>query len=198
MTTEPEASAPAVSVPQPAFHVTSDDDWRTLADQLDPAAAAARRMSERPNVDHLPSGTLKGAPLFGVGEKIVVERRSRFVPGNPWLDTRVLNVVAFESGTVVRCYDPDKCNVAFVGTDDPWTRVFLTHGSRNPLGAPTLTHEMSGSSTMVSPSQGPANSPPSPSGQTTATAAASDVLVFVKRGRGRPKGSKNKPKADRR
>lgn len=113
-----------------------------LHDQLDPTAAEARRLEHRPNVDHLPSAVVAGLPAFGSGDRIVVERRARCVPGTPWLDTRLLLVTSIDrEKRVVRCTDPSVHHVCFVGYDDPFTRVLLPPKKGSPFRAPKDVHE---------------------------------------------------------
>lgn len=159
------------------------DDLPTLdelAELLDPASAAALRLSRRPQTAHLASGTLRGDALFGPGDRIVAERRARCLPGHPWLDTRVYRVSSIdEENKVVRCTDEEMRHVAFLGHDDPFTRIFLAPSSGDPFKAPPASRWDSGPEAVE------------PTGTASPNIPAT-VPVPVKRGRGRPKGSKNK------
>lgn len=146
---------------------------RTLA--LSPAEAEVHRLAKRPSIGHLPSGTAESndgggggrRALFGPGDRIVVERCSSFILG-AWLDTRVLLVEDVNGTTgVVRCRDQELDQLTYVSFTSPLHDVRLCPAKGDPFRAPR-------------PEQATTPALPAPEGE--------------KRRRGRPKGSKNRPK----
>ena len=80
----------------------------------------ARRLEARPNIDHLEPGMVDGDVKFKPGDRIVVERRISFFPGNPWLDTLVYEVLSINESTgVVKCYHEELKHFAFISFKSP-------------------------------------------------------------------------------
>lgn len=71
------------------------------------STSANTRNERRPQIDHLPNAIdQEGNPLFKPGDRIVVERFSQILDGNPWLDTRMLYVDTIDQSTgTVHCTD---------------------------------------------------------------------------------------------
>lgn len=145
---------------------------------LSPAERESKRLERKPSIDHLPDGTTYVAEvgtlaLFQEGDNIVVERRSSLLQGNPWLDTRVYRVRAIDDETgVVSCVDEEFPHRAFIGMGDPLTIIKLCPKKGDPFKVPRVKTPALNS---VSPGPAPA-------------------AGAKKRGRGRPPGSKNRPK----
>lgn len=66
------------------------------------AALAPSKPEAKPDISRLPDALDgEGAPLFSVGDRIVIERRAHFLEGNPYLDTRTYKVKGIDEGTGV-------------------------------------------------------------------------------------------------
>lgn len=79
-----------------------DDFSATIASQLGP-----RKPVQKPDISRLPSAIDEdGRPLFKAGDKIVIERYSGILQGNPYLDTRTFRVKSVDMETgLVALYD---------------------------------------------------------------------------------------------
>jgi hypothetical protein len=155
-------------------HVTADELGTPVAELL-----ARREARKRPSCDRLSPGvaTLDDGtrlPLFNTGDRVIVERMASCLAGHPWLDTVVGRVKSIDDETghvVLEDEDSDprlpaRCHRSFTsGLHVFW----LAAAKGNPFAAPK---------TIQVPRQG----------EQKATGAA-------KGRRGRPKGSKNRPKA---
>lgn len=154
--------------------VTAPPDEEAPDDgSLTPAQRELNRLSKRPRIDHLQPGTVtdpetgERLPLFDLGDRIIVERCTDLLKGVPWLDTRLYVVVHIDDDTgAVRCTDPEFNHQAVVSFKSPFHRIVIPPPRGNPFAAPRTR-------------QAPVNDGPKPEG---------------KRGRGRPKGTKNRPK----
>lgn len=128
---EDEAESPKIAV--------LDEDLETFVSvSLTPEQREARRLSKKPNIDHLEDALVlvegQPVPLFACNDKIVVERKISFVESQPWLDTRVYTVRSIDDETgVCRVYDDELMHYAFVGFKDPTQRFKLASG-KDPLG----------------------------------------------------------------
>ena len=137
---------------------------------LTPEQREQRRLSRKPRIDHLMDGTAvlpDGTilPLFDVGDRIVAERHISFLTGTPWLDTRVYVVRSIDDEKgAVHCMDEEMQHYACVGFKTPTTRIKLANKKGNPFAVPKVA--------KVQPVLAPGE----------------------KKRRGRPKGSKNRPK----
>jgi len=158
-------------------HVLEDVEDATLTDD----ARRERWQARRPPVDHLEPGLLLpdgGAPLpvFDVGDRIVVDRRTALLRGSPWLETIVGKV---------RSIDDD------VGLVSLWDEA---GDARNPpvrwASMVDGMHDF-----RLAPASG---DPFDPDRIARARAAAARAAALAagppRRGRGRPRGSKNRPK----
>jgi hypothetical protein len=150
--------------------IDSDDDLQAaLTRELSP------RESARPDLSRLPDAISGGLPLFGEGDRIIIERRAIVLPGKPYLDTRTYKVKRVDpiSGEI-KLFDEQAGNNAY----DNW-KVGLLHGQVYKFAVAGVT---SSKRKRGRPRKNPVAPPPSPS----------DTPETPKRGRGRPKGSKNR------
>ena len=150
-------------------------------------ARFARWQARRPRIEHLSPAVVSQAgernpdtgllasvilPLFDVGDRIVVDVRTTFLPSTPWLHTLVGKVRSIDDDTgVVSLYDEDsdpRCPmVRWVSFKDGLHDFRLAPAKGNPFNAEKVK---------------PVRPPPAPGEE--------------RRGRGRPKGSKNRPKEE--
>jgi hypothetical protein len=144
-------------------------------------AAQERREAKRPSIEHLEMGVAVAevdgkeqlVPLFCEGDRVVVERRTELLAG-AWLDTRVLTVQSIDDASgVVRCRDDEADQLTYVSYKSALHDIRLCPAKGDPFAAPK--------------EKSPARDSVSPSSQ----AAGGERRG---RGRGRPKGSKNRPK----
>lgn len=137
---------------------------------LSPEQREQKRLSRKPRIDHLKDGTVMlddgtVLPLFEVGDRIVAERHISFLQGHPWLDTRTYVVRDINDETgEVHCTDEEMRHYACVGFKHPFTRIKLAPKKGNPFLVPKVEKPK-----------------------------AAPQADGTKR-RGRPKGSKNRPK----
>lgn len=163
------------------------------SDQLDPSvnlsreASRARWQARRPSVAHLQraivsqTGEVNEAtgehemlvlPLFDVGDRVVVDVCTRFLNGDPWLHTLVGRV---------RSIDDDTGLVSLIDEEsDPRSQAVRWVSFKDDL------HDF-----RLAPAKGDPFA-------VSAVRAPKPVAVPVegKRGRGRPKGSKNRSKEE--
>lgn len=147
----------------------------------DPRAMSKDRQARKPDISALedalafhPDGQI--VPLFEPGARIVIERRSTVVAGNPWLDTQTYVVQEVEPDTgVLRLWNPHLMQLAMANfvSGSATGSVFKLAPVRGTIGKKKRGRPRKNFST-------PAPAPEQPAGE--------------KRGRGRPKGSKNKAK----
>jgi len=150
-----------------------------------PEVREQKRLSRKPSIDHLKDGVLTTddglggtmhVPVFDVGDRIIVERHSQLLPGGPWLDTRVYLVkdIVDDAG-LVHCWDEELQHYACMAFDRPDVqRIKLPPKKGNPFRAPKATDGKPLQNSSVS--QGDS--------------------ATKRKGRGRPKGSKNRPKEE--
>lgn len=147
------------------------------------SAKERHRLETRPVIDHLPDAVVKdehGNMVFLArpGDKIVIERYATVLEGRPWLDTKTYTV-----------YTIDGANGNLMLIDEELQRQAMSnyitgtrYGYRFKLPTakmPDLGKRRRGRPkklVLVEPAPTPA-----------------DETSTVKRGRGRPKGSKNRP-----
>jgi hypothetical protein len=160
---------------------TADEDEDLAGAGLTPEQRNARRLARKPSIDHLPPGVrwILGpkdpatglcselqVPMFDVDDRIVVERYISWAL-DQWLDTKVYRVTSIDDETGhVRCIDEEYNHHATVGFKHPGQTFKLAPKKGNPFTAIKVKN------TGVERSD--------PSGQP--------------KKRGRPKGSKNRPK----
>lgn len=143
---------------------------------LSDTARQARWQSRRPDIAHLKDGvaTLDDGtvlPLFNVGDRIVADIRTNLLAGLPWLETVVGKVADIDDDTgVVVVLDEDTDQRApsrrYVSFKDGMHDLRLAPARGNPFDAAKIK--------AMKPALKPGE---------------------VRRGRGRPPGSKNRPKA---
>lgn len=158
----------------------SDEEREIAAATMDPTAAQLARAARRPDISWLENAvvTVDGAvvPLFNVGDRIVIERYCHSLSGSPWLDTQTYVVVSIDDDSGdVRLWNPDLKQHA--------ASNFMTAIARGDVMKLAPTKGNIGKKKRGRPRKHPLGSP-----------AAAQPPAGEKRGRGRPKGSKNRPK----
>ena len=161
-----------------------DDDFSSAS--LTNEQRKARRLARRPNIDHLEpgvasvpgtkdpvTGLLKAEvfPLFNVGDRIIVER---FVSWqlDEWLDTRVYQVREIDDETgFVKCLDVEANHHAVVGFKHPGQTFKLCAQKGDPFQAPKVKNAGAHLPSLTGKPSAPGE-----------------------KRRGRPPGSKNRPK----
>jgi hypothetical protein len=166
---------------------------------LAPAQRLARWQSRRPRIDHLPTGSVhvpvmldddgsvealaQVLPIFDVGDRIVVERRTDLLDGQPWLDTLVGRVFSIDDDTGVVCMldeesDP-RCPVRrYVSLRNELHDVRLAPARGNPFNAGLARAQLKEQERQ----------------RQAKLLQEQGLEAPAKRGRGRPAGSKNRPK----
>lgn len=152
------------------------------------------RNARRPDVSHLDDaladvdGTL--VPLFGIGDKIVIERTNILHPDRPWLDTQTYTVQDIDDVT---------------GDLKLWNDGFQQFAASNfiqgiaygyvfklPSGTRIGKTRRGGGKRGRKVARVASSAPATPEPKVP---LVTEAEVPVKRGRGRPPGSKNRPKA---
>lgn len=78
--------------------MVDNEEFETLSTQ--PLLTDAEREARKPDISRLPDALDEhGFPRFRVGEKIIVERRSVVLQGNPYLDTKTYLVMGLDTET---------------------------------------------------------------------------------------------------
>lgn len=155
---------------KPISDAASDEDEEYASASLTPEQREQRRLAKKPKIDHLQDGTTTlddGSilPLFDVGDTIVAERHISFVDNHPWLDTRLYTVRSIDDEKgIVHCTDVELVHYACIGFKHPHTRIKLAPKRGNPFKAPKVEK------------------------------VQVELPPGEKKKRGRPKGSKNRPK----
>ena len=110
----------------------------------DPDARHARWQANRPDTTNLSSAMdAEGNPLFKPGDRIVVDRKTKLLRGDPWLETIMGRVKAInlEKGTV-SVYDDetDARNpmVKYFSLKDPLTTFKLASGAGGVANTPAV------------------------------------------------------------
>jgi hypothetical protein len=134
-----------------------------------------RKVVSKPDISLLPDAIEGGMPQFGPGDKIVIERYASFLKGNPYLDTRTYKVIDIDAFTgKMHLYD-ESLNQNAV---DNWkTGIKSGNVYKLAMGNAVTTKKKRGR-----PRKNPIEAP-----------KLVDPTV-PKRGRGRPKGVKNRAK----
>lgn len=157
------------------------DDEQLEISNLSTESSEKKRLAKKPDTDHLKPGTVVTAegevlPIFGPGDKIVVERNCSFLNDNPWLDTLVYRVVSIDDDTgVITCTDDELNHHAAVSFKSPHQKVFLCPKKGNPFTEGTK--KIMAKEALQVPDQ-----------------QTGEIAPVKKGGRGRPKGAKNRPK----
>lgn len=165
------------------------DDSETLSAD----ARLLRWQGRRPNIDHLSKaifqaktsrfpgdtdGDLKYVPLFDVGDRIVVDRRTPLLKGEPWLETIVGKVRTIDDDTGIVSVWDEASNQAnpmtrWLSFTDGYHIFKLCPAKGDPFEVP-----------LVKPTATIEKTPN----------VDADGNPQIKRHRGRPKGSKNRSK----
>lgn len=165
----------------------SDTDDIDLPETLEELAAIEAKAANKPLIDHLPDAISKdemGFPvlLAGPGERIIIERTASILEGRPWLDTKTYTIESIDTASGrLHLWDDDLQRYAGTNFVEGLkvgyrfklpTRKGMNIGQRkrgrprkNPEGAPVEAKPVE---------LGPDGQP-------------------VKKKRGRPAGSKNRP-----
>jgi len=131
-----------------------------------------RKLARRPPIDHLPDGVVVNSlgelePKFKPHDRIVVERMSVLLPGNPWSTTRVYIVKAIDEATgMVDLEDEERMHHSIANYRNEFTRIKLAPKSGDPF-------KFVKQKVLVEKKDG----------------------TLAPRKRGRPKGSKNRDKS---
>lgn len=173
-----------VGISSPAAE--DDIDIDTYSDNLSQAQldrlAGTKRLNSRPDISNLPNGIGRdGMPIFVPGDKIVIERYASFLRGNPYLDTRTYRVQKVDLVTgKLHLWDESLDQYAL----DNWK-----HGLKiGQIYKLSLGRLVSSKKKRGRPRKEPVAPP------TTPQNTPDDGTIVVKRGRGRPKGVKNRSK----
>ena len=167
---EPDTQTPAVQAPEDVAEVDNDFGLHALA----PEERLRRREAKRPTVDHLEAGVadVDGnlVALFDVGSRVIVERRTSIGQGSPWwLDTKQYTVNGIDDDTgKVLLFDDDLLHHGVANFKNPNHIFKLCPLKGNPFRV-----------------------------QRTKQADDKPVQAVAdgaKKHKGRPKGSKNRPK----
>ncbi len=172
--TQPVAKTPDEEAKDEEAAAAEELELSTLTVQ----AREERRLAKKPKINHLKSGVLTDPetgdklPVFDIGDRIIVERCSMLLSGSPWLDTRLYEVrwIDDESGAV-HCCDPEFMHHAVISFKSPFHRIVIPPVRGNPFAVPRGR-----------------------SAQTPGEGLPVAIGTPAKRGRGRPKGSKNRAK----
>ena len=155
------------------------------------ARKEAARLATRPHIDDLVDAVVRDhldrlVLLARPGEKLIVERFATILPGSPWLDTKTYTVQSVDEATGrVHLWDDELQRTAltdYIGG--------LKAGYRFKLpakGRPVVASKRKRGRPRKAAPTPTAAQPPVPS---------ADAQPSEKRGRGRPKGVKNRPKAE--
>lgn len=156
-----------------------------------PEAIAAKK----PKISHLEDATVPAGstvlPLFGIGDRIVIERYAHVLPGAPWLDTQTYYVDDIDDET---------------GDLKLWNGDLMQHARANFITGPArgdvykLFPKEKGSLVIGKRKRGRPKKDRSVTDLKSTPAAANSSSApanstpGTKRKRGRPPGSKNRPK----
>ena len=137
--------------------------------------------SRKPDISHLEDAIamVGEAPvcLFNVGDMIVIERHATMLPKAPWLDTQAYKVQDIDDDTgVLKLWNPDMLQFAYGN--------FITGPKRGDVYK--LANEAGGMGVGRKKRGRPKKAGSNP--------AAKPSPTGEKKGRGRPKGAKNRPK----
>lgn len=162
----------------------TDQTDTDLITELMPFRTDAERERAKPDISRLPDAIdADGVPLFRVGEKIIIERRSTVLAGTPYLDTRTYMVVGIntENGNL-DLFDESLCQSALSN----W-KTGLRHGYVFKLAR--------GNDVATKRKRGRPRKNPIEDRTEVKAVPLDDQGQPVKKKRGRPPGSKNRDKA---
>lgn len=163
-----------------------DDELESL---LDPSGAEAKRVASRPDISSLEDAFEPGfdgvpLPKFTVGGKIVLERYATTLPKRQWLSTNtyIVEDINYETGTL-KLWDPSLQRFELSN----WRTALSKHG---------FVYKLAPAHGVVGKKRGRGRPrknpfvPPAPKAEGVAPGPED------KKGRGRPKGSKNRSKEE--
>jgi hypothetical protein len=154
-------------------------DIDSVSDYVSPDALAAlgnKATTNKPDISRLPDAIVGGVAQFSEGDKIVIERYSSFLRGKPYLDTKTYRVVRLDEFTGrIHLFDEQLDQNAIMN----W-KESLKFGTVFKLAVGKV--DVSTKKKRGRPRKNPVDFPAEvkPEGE--------------KRGRGRPKGAKNRDK----
>lgn len=164
------------------------EDWDAISDEVPRSLLGPQkdRAVSKPDISKLPNGIgADGIPTFVRGDKIVIERYSGLLKGHPYIDTRTYVIQSIDVVTgKVTMYDAAQGQFA----TDNW-KSGLKNGNVYKL-AKNTTIDLSSKRKRGRPRKNP--DAPTNSAKPTPTLDPNGMPI-VKR-RGRPAGSKNRPK----
>jgi hypothetical protein len=177
--TGPAEDNPGITSELQAPPGLSDEDLELQAALTDPMAAQAARDARKPDITWLEDAVVEAegmkVPLFNVGDRIVIERYCRMLQGSPWLDTQTYEVQSIDDETGdLRLWNPDLKQFAMSN--------FIKGPARGDVFKLAPAKGSIGKKKRGRPRKHPLGAP------------KPEVKPGEKRGRGRPKGSKNRPK----
>ena len=144
------------------------------ADQLGALLTPSKPVN-KPDISRLPDAVVSGQPMFGRDDKLVVERYATVLPGRPYLDTKTYKVVDVNPANgAVRLYDED-------------LKQFASTNFIDGLRAGYVYKLAKGVAVSTKRKRGRPRKNPVVEVQPVEE-------TKPKRGRGRPAGSKNRPK----
>lgn len=164
-----EAKAPASALTPEA---------RAVAEALE----GAPKPEAKPDISRLPNALDgDGMPRFSVGDRIVIERRASFLAGNPYLDTRTYRVKRIDEGT---------------GVMSLWDESMAQWATDNFIAGPIngQVYKLAGRAS-VSTKKKRGRPRKNPIEEPKPVVMGADGKP-VKKKRGRPAGSKNRPKEE--
>lgn len=160
--------------------MVSNIDVDSFCDTVSPDALEVLRGRvgvNKPDISRLPDAISGGVAQFTVGDKLVIERYATFLKGNPYLDTKTFRVIRMDEFTGrLHLYDDGMEQNAIIN----W-KESIKSGTVFKLA--TSKMNISTKKKRGRPRKSPIEAgDPAPQGE--------------KKGRGRPKGAKNRPKEE--
>lgn len=168
-------------------NTTQEESPNSFAQAM--SAKEAHRLATRPNIDDMVDAVVKDelgryVLLVRPGEKLIVERFATILPGNPWLDTKTYTVQSVDEATGrVHLWDDELQRTAltdYIGGTKAGYRFKL------PIKGRKISSKRKRGRPRKVVAAAPVAQP------TAAPVATNPDGTPVKRGRGRPKGAKNR------
>ena len=175
-----ETPAPAQKAPPPRPDLDSPSD--VISPEMTAELFGERKPVNKPDISRLRDALgPDGFPVFRAGDKIVIERYTSVLAGNPYLDTRTYRVLEIDSVTGnLKLFDDSLQQFA----GDNW-KVGPKRGNVYKLaGSMNITTKKKRGRPRKAPVEQPKPVELGPDGKP------------IKKKRGRPPGSKNRPKAE--
>lgn len=148
---------------------------RAIAAAIEAPAGA----EPKPDLSRLPDAVVDGALRLAVGDRIVIERRASFLPGRPYLDTKTYRIKRIDVNGDMSLWDESLNQWAM----DNW----VTGPAKGNV------YKMATAGTLVTTKRKRGRPRKNPVEAPKPLVVGPDGAP-VKRGRGRPKGSKNRAK----